>query len=92
MSISSIVSLGFGSWGSISLVTTLGYGTAIPSIPTDFICFRTMYGATAYAGMEAALPDMTASGVLSGMTSTGSIPGMTESGSVPSIELSWEVC
>lgn len=36
-SVSTIVTMGFGSFGSVNLIPTLGFATSVP-VPSDFVC------------------------------------------------------
>ena len=72
MSIATVVTRGYGSFGSVNLVPTFGYTSYVTTvIPEDFICFRTMYGTVADAEIEAAVPDMTESGAVPKITISG---------------------
>lgn len=36
-SVSTVVTMGFGSFGSVNLIPTLGFATSAP-VPSDFVC------------------------------------------------------
>jgi hypothetical protein len=72
MSVSPVVTMGLGSWGTPSLLITLGYGIGVSSeVPEDFICVASRYGATAAIEATGACPTMTATGSTPSMTTTG---------------------
>ena len=93
MSVSPVVTMGLGSWGTPSLLITLGYGIGVSSeVPEDFICVASRYGSTAAMNASGSMAMAAATGSRAAIEATGSRATITATGSIPAMTTIGEPC